>query len=44
MLCTRTPGGLATPRRPEEATVLLVEDEDALRDITRLVLTAAGYR
>jgi PAS domain S-box-containing protein len=32
-----------TPRRGEE-TILLVEDEQALREVTRRILTGAGYR
>jgi PAS domain S-box-containing protein len=34
---------VVVPRRHCEETILLVEDEDALREVTRRILVAAGY-
>ncbi len=34
----------STSKRPESATLLLVEDEDALRELLQQRLTGAGYR
>jgi signal transduction histidine kinase/ActR/RegA family two-component response regulator len=41
---TKPPPRAVTPVRVAHATVLLVEDEPAVRNVTSSILTAAGYR
>jgi PAS domain S-box-containing protein len=40
---TNLPAG-STHREPQAATILLVEDEDGVRNLTARILTRAGYR